>query len=255
MHIVVVVKQIPDLVEEVELTADETDIDREYLSFVLNEFDDKALEQALLLKEAYGGDVTVVGFAEDQEIDQTLYTAIAKGADKGVKLAGAEPTTTHARASVVAQWLGSQQVDLVLTGVQAVDDLDGQLPALLGSMLSLPHVSVVIGVDAKDGLAQVSQEFSGGLAAKLEVRLPAVLGIQAAPQPPRYAPISRIRQAQQAGGLEEVNVDTPASEAGIRVRKMFKPVATSHAEMLEGSVEDVAERILGLLRERGLVRG
>jgi electron transfer flavoprotein beta subunit len=161
---------------------------------------------------------------------------------------------SHTRAAVLAGWLPEQSADLVLTGVQAVDDLDGQLPALLGPLLGWPHVAVVIAVEGKEGNVVVSQEFGGGRAARLELRLPAVVGVQAARQPPRYASISRIRQAQQAGGVEEVQVTAPEADAGITVRRLYAPEKTGHAEMLSGSESEVALRIVELIREKGLIK-
>ncbi len=255
MRIVVPLKQVPDLVEELELDSDGTDVDREFLKFVLSEWDDQALEEALLLKEATGGEVTVVAL-DDPDIDVTLFTALAKGADRAVKLTGAGDgwIDSHRRAAILSAWLSGQPVDLVLAGVQAVDDLDGQLPPLLGSKLGWPHVSVAVGVEGKEGIAQVTQEFGGGTAARLEVRLPAVIGIQASRQPPRYASITRIRQAQQAGGLEEVAAPAVDGGAGLTVRRLFEPEKTGHAEMLTGSVEEIAERILELVRAKGVIK-
>jgi electron transfer flavoprotein beta subunit len=155
---------------------------------------------------------------------------------------------------VLADWLGGQEVDLVLAGVQAVDDLDGQLPPLLAATLDWPHVGVVIGVEGKDNTIVVSQEFGGGKAARLELKLPAVVGVQAARQPPRYASITRIRQAQQAGGVEDVPVAKVDAAAGITVRRLFEPEKTGHAEMLTGSAEEVADRILELIRSKGVLK-
>ncbi len=250
------VKQVPDLVEELELAPEGTDVDREFSRFVVSEFDEHALEEALLLKEGVGGEVTVVGF-DEPDVDQTLYAALAKGADRALKLTGFRggwiPTGT--RAAALAGWLGGQPFDLVLTGVQAVDDLDGQLAPALGSLLGLPHVSVVVGVEPADGKALVTQEFGGGRATRLEVGLPAVLGIQAARQPPRYVSIGRVRQAQQAGGIEEVAVAPPPDLLPEpRVRRLFVPERAGGAEMLEGTAGEVAGRIVEVLQARGLVR-
>jgi electron transfer flavoprotein beta subunit len=136
MRIVVPVKCVPDLVEELELNDDETDVDREFLKFVISEWDDQALEEALLVKEATGGEVVVVGLG-DPDVELSLSTALAKGADRAVNLTGLGEgwVDSHTRAAVLAEWLRNEDVDLVMAGVQAVDDLDGQLPALLGSML------------------------------------------------------------------------------------------------------------------------
>jgi electron transfer flavoprotein beta subunit len=257
VRIVVLMKAVPDLVEEIELTADETGIDREFLKFVLSEWDAQALEEALLMKDASGAEVVAVGLAEDPDIEQALYTAMAKGADSAVKITGgaAQGAQTSARAALIAGYLGSEPADLVITGVQAVDDLDGQLAPMLAAHLGLPHVSVVVGVEAEGDSVRLRQEFAGGRSHELQVRLPAVIGVQAARQAPRYAPITRIRQAMQAGGLREVTAEPAATGPAPAVRRMYRPEQTSHAEMLTGSAEEVAEQIVGLLRARGLMKG
>lgn len=253
MNIIVPIKQVPDLVEELELNDDGTDVDREFIKFVLNEWDDQAIEEALLVKEASGATVTVVAL-DDPEVDQALYTAVAKGADRAVKLTGAPEgwIDSHGRAAALASWISTQPYDLVLSGVQAPDDLDGQTPPLLADRLGVPYVSVVVGVEAKEGAAKVTQEFGGGRSAELEVRLPAVLGIQAARQSPRYAPITRVRQAMQAGGITEVPAEV-SSGSGLSVRRLYAPEKSGHAEMLTGAADDVAARIVELLRAKGLI--
>ncbi len=170
MRIAVLVKAVPDLVEEIELTSDRTSIDSEYLTFVLNEWDAQALEEALLLKDATGAEVVAVGLADDPEIEQILFTALAKGADAAVKLVGTTVTrspgptgiTLADRAAMLAEYLTAQPVDLVITGVQAPDDPDGQLPSRLAALLDLPHVSVVVSVETKGGSLTVRQEFAAG---------------------------------------------------------------------------------------------
>jgi electron transfer flavoprotein beta subunit len=277
VRIVVPIKAVPDLVEEIELTGDGAAIDREYLTFVLNEWDGQALEEALLLKDADGAEVVAVGLADDPDIDQFLYTALAKGADEAVKLVAATPlgppgpggASGADRAALLAAYLAAHPADLVITGVQAADDLDGQLPSRLAALLDLPHVSVVIGVEAahvepaqkegghnEDGGASVTvrQEFAGGRCHELEVQLPAVIGVQSARQAPRYAPITRIRQAMNAGGLSELVVAAPAAGNGLVVRRLHRPETTGGAEMMTGSAREVAGQIVGLLRARGLVK-
>lgn len=277
MRIVVPIKAVPDLVEEIELTGDGAAIDREYLTFVLNEWDGQALEEALLLKDADGAEVVAVGLADDPDIDQFLYTALAKGADEAVKLVAATPlgppgpggASGADRAALLAAYLAAHPADLVITGVQAADDLDGQLPSRLAALLDLPHVSVVIGVEAahvepaqkegghnEDGGASVTvrQEFAGGRCHELEVQLPAVIGVQSARQAPRYAPITRIRQAMNAGGLSELVVAAPAAGNGLVVRRLHRPETTGGAEMMTGSAREVAGQIVALLRARGLVK-
>lgn len=255
MNVIAPMMQTVDLVEELELNDDGTDIDREFLKFVINEWDEQALEEALLLKEAGGGTVTAVGL-DETDIDQGLYTAIAKGADKAVKLTGdfEEGISSHERAAILAEYLGGVEWDLVLMGVQSPEDLDGQAAALLAARLGVPHVSVAIGVEPADGGVKVSQELGGGVVHELQLATPAVIGVQAARQAPRYAPISRVRQVMQDGGLEEAPAPTVDAPMGITVRRLFEPEKTSQAEMLEGDADAVAQRILEIARERGLVK-
>ncbi len=252
MRIVVAMRQIADLVEELEVDASGADIDREFVKFVSNEWDEAALEEALCLKEAHGGEVVVLG-VEDVDFDQTLYGALAKGADRAVKLdcgfEGWMPTSV--RSEILAGWLQNESFDLVLTGVQAADDLDGQLAGVLGARLGLPHAAVVVGVEPHGGGFKVTQELGGGVTLTSHASGPLVLGIQAARQAPRYVPISRIRQAMSAGGIEEVQVEHPAARSP-KVTRLFAPEAKGHAEMLGDKPSEVAARIVEIIRAKGV---
>lgn len=257
MNIVVPVKMVPDLVEELEVDASGRALDRSFLKLRINEFDEHALEEALLLKAKHGGTVTVLAL-DTGEVDETLFTCLAKGADRAVKLTGEfqAGVSSHAAAAVLAQILRTVPYDLILTGVQAADDRDGQVGILLATALDLPHVSVVSGVEpAADGkTVTVRQEYSGGIMAELEVDLPAVLGIQAAREAPRYAPVSRVRQLMKTRKLEEMLAPAVEAGAGSTVSRLAKPETGGRAQILEGSPEEVADRLLALFAERGFVK-
>ncbi|HET9126240.1 MAG TPA: hypothetical protein VFN65_15285 [Solirubrobacteraceae bacterium] len=255
MKIVVPLKQTVDLVEELELNDDGTDIDREYLTFKLNEWDEQALEEALLLKDAGGASVTVVAL-EEQDTDQSLYAALAKGADEAVRLTGdfEAGVSSHRRAAILADYLARTEYDVVLIGVQTPEDLDGQAGVILAGRLGVPHVSVAIGVEPHDGGLRVSQEFGAGVVQELLVSGPAVIGVQAARQAPRYVPISRVRATMQAGGITETPAAASDAESGLTVRRMYAPESASHAEMLGGDAEAVAARIVEIIRDRGVLK-
>ncbi len=255
MNIVVFLKQTVDLVEELELNADGTGVEREYLTFKLNEWDDQALEEALLLKDQAGATVTVVAL-EEPDVEQSLYSALAKGADHAIKLTGdfENGISSHQRAAILAEHLKAEDFDLALIGVQTPEDLDGQAGVILAGMLGLPHVSVVIGVQPQDGGLKVSQEFGAGVVHELKLTGPAVIGIQAAREAPRYVPISRVRAAMQEGGIEERPAPDVSAEPQITVRRMYAPQSTSHAEMLSGGTDAVAARIVEILRDRGALK-
>jgi len=258
MNIIVPVKQVPDLVEELEINSEGTDLEREALKYKMNEWDESALEEALQLKELHGGTVTVLTVASgDADVDEMLYTCVAKGADRVARIAGdfEGAYDSHTAARALAAAIREQAYDLILTGVQAADDLDGQVGVLLATYLGIPHISVVSGieVDPLTRTTTVHQEYAGGIMATFEVDLPAVLGVQASRAVPRYAPVSRVRQAMKTAQIEEIEATTPAG-SGIAVRRMFKSESTEHAEMLEGDTEEIVERVIEILRERGIWR-
>ncbi len=254
MKIAVVLRQTVDLVEELELNEDETDIEREYLTFKLSEWDEQALEEALLLAEETGGEVSVVAL-DEPDVEQSLYAALAKGAAHATKLTGVPDDLRWSgpRAALLAEQL-RDQFDLVLTGVQTTEDLDGQIGGLLAGRLGLPHVAAVVAahIDDSGHSVTVEQELAGGVVHELAVELPAVIGVQSARRPPRYVPISRIRAAISAGGIEEQASSVIPAEA-ISVRRLFTPPSSSHAEMLAGDADAVAERLAAILADHGIV--
>lgn len=255
MNIIVPIKQIPNLTDELEVNGEGTDLDHDALQYVLNEFDEHALEEAVLTKEAAGGAVTVIGVDTTGELDGALHTALAKGADKAAKITGdfRRGTPSHTQARLLADAIGGMSPDIVFTGVQAADDRDGQVGPLLAAHLGMPYVGVVTGVTVKEGKAVVHKEYAGGMMAEFEVSLPAVIGVQAAHQPPRYAPVSKIRQIAKSAQIEEVGC-AEAVGAGSTVRRMFKPESAGHAEMWDGDPQAVADKIAALIAERGLLK-
>ena len=254
MKIIVAMRQIADLVEELEVDGSGTDIDREFIKFVSNEWDEAALEEALCLKEAYGGEITVVGL-DEVDFDQSLYGALAKGADRAVKFTGdfESWTSTKKRAGIIASWLKDEEFDLLLTGVQAADDLDGQLAGVLAAHLGVAHAAVVVGVESDGSKIKITQEVGGGVTITTLADTPIVLGIQAARQAPRYVPISRIKAAMTSGGIKEISAQEETSIKGPKVLRLFAPVSQSHATMLTGKPAEVAQQIVDLIRSKGLI--
>lgn len=259
MKTLVLVKMVPDVVEELEVAADGKSLDLEFLRLIVSERDDHALEEALVLKERVGGTVTAVAM-EAPEIDDVLFTALAKGADRAVKITNAGNTrSTRVSASIFADVLaeGSDLLpaDLILTGCQAADDLDGQIGALVAYKLNMPYLGIVTGVhsDTPETKVTVEREYPGGVHGEFEVELPAVLGVQAAEKPPRYVPVAKVRAAMKSAEIETVQAAGQAELPLVEVTRMTKPESAAHAEMLEGSLEEIAGKIEQILGSRGLI--
>ena len=258
MKILVLLKMVPDVVEELEVAADGASLDRGFLRLIINERDENALEQALILKERHQGEVVVLA-PEAPEVDDVLYTAMARGADRAIKVTGLrEGLGSRASAAMLAGTLpgiaGLLPVDLVLTGCQAIDDVDGLVGPLVAAHLGLPYIGIVTGLDVDAGnVARCSREYSGGIRGRFEVDLPAVVGIQGAEKPPRYVPIAKVRAAMAAGGIETVPA-VPGEEPGLlETLEMRKPVVAGRAEMIAGEPDEIAARICEILIGRGLL--
>jgi electron transfer flavoprotein beta subunit len=221
---------------------------------IINELDDHAIEQAILLKESIGGEVTVI--APDVEgMDEVLYTAAAKGADRLIKLTGnfEEGVNNHALARAFQETVKPFAPDLVLTGVQANDDLDGSIGPLLAEFLGMSYVGYVSGVKVEGELAIVQKEYPGGVIAELEVSLPAVLGIQAAESPPRYVAVSKVRQTMNTVTIGEQAIPELDPSGATPINKMFLAEAAERAEIIEGDEEEIAARFVEIFKEAGVL--
>src|SRR3972149_4867655 len=205
--IVAAAKLVPDLVEELEIAASGIALDMTWLRLILSEFDDHAIEQAILLKEHGDAHVTVI--APDAEgVDDVLFTAAAKGADRIIKLTGdfEESVNNHALARALVPALKDIHPALVRTGVQANDDLDGSVGPLVAEYLGMAYIGYVSGVEVDGGKATVRKEYPGGLIARMGITLPAVVGIQAAGKPPRHVAVSKVRQSMKTATIEEMDI-------------------------------------------------
>ena len=261
MNLFVLLKLAPDTVEELTLGGDGLSLDQEFLRFKLGDPDEHALEQALLLKEAHGGSVTVAAL-DVAEVQDALFTALAKGADRAVQLTGADlPLLSGPSAArIYADFLKPEgrrlpPDTLVLLRSQAIDELDGEIAPMVAELLGLPYLGVVTGVRPEGANLIVTKEYAGGLRGEFVTAPPAVLGVQSATRPPRYVPIAKVRAAMKSARIETLEVAAPATRGKAVVRRLFKPETTGRAQMLDGTPETVAESLCRLFAEHGFTTG
>jgi electron transfer flavoprotein beta subunit len=250
VKVVVCVKQIAQLGDEVEFTDDERDVDPDFLDYALNEWDSYATEEALQLVERAGEGEVVVVSVGDEDTEDAMRRALAMGAGRGIRvwspeLVGADPIVV---ARALAEVVRAESADLVLCGVQSSDSVQAATGVALAELLELPRVAVVTNVSLGDGTATVHRELEGGLVDVVEVDTPCVLTIQTGINEPRYATLRAIKQAEQKD--IEVRELGDLGEPASRVRRMFVPPKGEGAEMLDGSPSEVARRIKELVEER-----
>ena len=252
MNIAVAIRLMPKAGDELEVDPSGTDIDRELVDMVISEFDDQALEEAVLIKEATGATVTAVAL-QAEGAEQALRVAYARGADRVVLVEAGEIDAYDSRTAALAfaEAFRALAPDLVLIGVQTPSDVFGQTAPALAVALGWPQASVVVGVTVADGTARVTQEYAGGRLAILGLELPAVVGVQSASAPPRYVSMGRLRQAMTEATAETMAVSIDAPQSASTLVSLARPELQGGATMLEGDAEEVAAQIVAVLRERG----
>ena len=260
MEILVCVKRVPDTAEnEFELNSDGNDLDRDDLVYSVNEWDNYAVEEAIQIVDKVGGSVTVVTVGDD-ESEEVLRREMAMGANNGVLLCddAFEGSDGKGIAAILKAEVEKGNYDLILTGAQA-DEGAGQVGGMLAAMLDYPYASLVNKVEVDgDAKIKVGREIEGGNQEMNEMALPCVLSIQTGINEPRYVGIRGIRQVAKVEIPEksaaDLGVDEGAvGEAGAKTKRVdyFVPDLGEGAEMLEGSTEEIIEKLIEKLKAKG----
>ena len=257
MNIIVCVKRVP-LTQEVDLEIDPSkrDVRRDMLAYVMNEWDNYAIEEGILLKEKLEGTVTAmtIGSEDDEEV---LRRCLAMGADKAIRVdPGTLELDSFTISKILAAVIKGLDHDLVLTGVQAEDNNEGAVGTMLAEHLGLAHSVVVVGIEPEGDEATIRVELEGGIDEVSKISLPAVLSIQTGINEPRYVSIMGIRKAAKKE-LNVINLDgLGLSEDDLlkrtTIEEIFLPPETEGAEMLEGDASTIAEEIIRIIKEKGV---
>jgi electron transfer flavoprotein beta subunit len=257
MNIIVCIKRVP-MTQEVDLEIDELekDVKKDALAFVVNDWDNYAIEEAVLLREKTGGTVTAVtiGSEEDEEI---LRRALAMGADKAIRIdPGDLGLDGFVTSRILAEIIKGREYDLVFTGLQADDDNCGMVGMMLAEHLGIAHAAGVTGIEPEGREATIRVELEGGMDGVSRIRFPALMSVQTGINEPRYVSIMGIRKASK----KELNVikvgDLNLTEDDLTqrttVEKAFLPPETEGTEIIEGDPSMIAEKIIRVLAESGV---
>lgn len=260
MKIFVCIKYVPDTAE-VEVVIDDsgTGIKKDRFSFDINDADNYALEEAILLKEKLGGEVSVLSMGP-VESELMLRTALAKGADQAIRIEeeGIPTYDPLLTARILAQAI-PKEADLVLTGCMGNDMGHMTVGIALAQYLAIPFASMIKDLQVlEDGKMEASRELEGGLMEVVHISSPCLLTIQTGINEPRYASIRGIRQARKKEltvvkledlGLDPETCTTPA----ISLEKLYIPEVVSTAQFLEGEPGEKAEQLAAILVKEGLM--
>ena len=248
MKSIVCVKRVPDTEARLRIAGDERSIETAGVKFVLNPYDEFAVEAGLKHKEAAGaGDVTVlsVGGSESAE---TLRTALAMGADSAVLVKTSGPLEGLAVARAIAEEVKGREYDVLLFGLKAIDDDMQAMGPMVAELLGVPAASAVTEFSVEGGKVVAHREVEGG-SEVVELRTPCVLTITKGAYEPRYASLKGIMAAKKKP-LEEKAA--AAGESGIAVAKRSYP-AERAAGRIVGEGPDAVPELLRLLRNEAKV--
>jgi electron transfer flavoprotein beta subunit len=245
VNVVVCLKHVPDTEAKIRIGSDGKSIISDQVKYVVNPYDEFAVEEAIQIKEKLGtGKVSVVSVGDDDAL-HSIRTAIAMGADEGLLLkadpAALDPGNT---AAVLAERIGQMEYDLILLGRQAIDDGAGYVGTAIAARLDLPCLTDVTSLEILDGSVRVNREIEGG-AETVEAKLPAVITAQKGLNEPRYAPLKGIMKAKKT----EIPVETPEiPPASGEIEKLEPPPPRPEGRIVGNGPEAVPE-LLRLLRE------
>jgi electron transfer flavoprotein beta subunit len=248
VKIVVAIKQVPERDAPVRIAADGKWIDEGDLNYTINEPDAYALEEALQLKEKNGGEVIVV-CAGPERVQSTLREALAKGADRAIHIEADDlgSRDTLGIAQVLADAIKPESPDLILTGLQS-DDLGlGQTGVVLAELLGIPHATIIMQVETTGSGLKVKRELEDGWFQHVEMPLPALLTIQSGGNKLRYATLMGIKKAKTKE-LKTVAASAASATQAIALERVYLPEKQKKTEMLTGSPDEIANKIVEKLK-------
>lgn len=261
MNIVVCIKQVPDTASRIEVV--DGRVKEETLTWVVNPYDEYAIEEALRIKEAHGeGKITLITVGPERA-KEALKTALALGPDEAIicKDPAFEGSDSYGVATILSRALQKLDYDMVWCGWKGVDQDQGQVGIMLAELLGMPHVSFVVKLElSEDGTRAIAhREVEGGYET-VETPLPAVFSAQKGLNEPRYASLRGIMAVKKKTILEwgaaDLGLD-PAQigSAGARIEtvEVIPPPQRQAGRIIEGAPEEAARELVRLLREEAKV--
>jgi electron transfer flavoprotein beta subunit len=248
VKIIVCVKRVPDTEARIRIAGDGTSIDPAGVKFVLNPYDEFAVEAALRHRDAAGGGEVTVLTVGGSESAETLRTALAMGADQALLLKSDGPVEGLAVARAIAAEVGEREFDLLLFGMKAVDDDLQAVGPMVAELLQLPAATVVTEFTLDGESVTATREIEGG-AEIVELKRPCAITLTKGAYEPRYASLKGIMAAKKKP-LEE----KPAgAEAGTATVKALSYPAERQAGRIVGEGPDAVPELLRLLRQEAKV--
>ena len=255
MNIVVIIRQPPDTETKIKLDSDSKKIDPTGITWIINPYDEFAIEKALKIKEKVNSGEVILLACGPERTEDAIRQGLAMGADRAVfikddSLEYADPYTI---SKLIASELKNIQFDLVLSGKKVIDFETTQIPIFVAEELGLTHVSFVMkfnDVDSAKKMVVCDREAEGSHEI-IEVQLPALITCDRGEDFPRYASITGIMKAKK----KEIAIKTPqlANDSRTEIVSMDLPPSRKEAKIFEGEVPEKVAALVKALREEAKV--
>jgi electron transfer flavoprotein beta subunit len=262
VNIVVLLKQVPDTETKIRIGGDGKTIDTSDIKWIMNPYDEYAVEAALRLQNNAGAKVTVLSMGPERVVE-SIRTALAMGADQGVLVDDPETEGSDAlgKAKVLAAALKNLEFDLVFSGHRAVDDDENQVGIMVAELIGIAHLGLAVSVEVDNGKVKIQRPVEGARVT-LEGKLPALVtfGGAHAVWNPRYASLPGIMKAKKKP-LETKTIadlglspeDVGAQAARVKITAMELPAERQAGRVIEGETAEKAKELVRLLHEEAKV--
>ena len=248
MKVLVPVKRVIDYNVKVRVKADQSGVDLANVKMSMNPFDEIAVEEAVRLKEKGKASEVVVVSIGPAQASETIRTALAMGADRGILVRSDQTVEPLAVAKILKTLVEAEKPGLVITGKQAIDDDANQVGQMLAALLGWPQGTFAHSLELGDGSAKITREIDGGLQT-VEVKLPAVMTTDLRLNEPRYASLPNIMKAKK----KPIDEKTPA-DLGVDITPRLKVLKVSEPPKRGGGVKlGSAGELLDKLKAAGVI--
>ena len=255
MNIYVIMKRTFDTEERIAI--ENGNIKSDGVDFIINPYDEYAIEEGIALKEKHGGEVTVVTFGEE-EADKELRTALAMGADKAVLIDSDDfkQIDQYTTATILATYLKDKNPDIILAGNVAVDGGSGQVGPRVAELLGIPQVTAITSLTIEDGKATLIHDVEGD-EETLEVPLPVLVTTQQGLNEPRYPSLPGIMKAKKKPltilELDDLDVEEEDVEAKTEKVEVFLTPKKQQGKVLAGELNQQIQELVSLLKSEAKV--
>lgn len=258
MKIIVCIKQVPDTAARIRIAASGKEIVTSELTYVVNPYDEYAVEEALRIREKTEGEVVVISMGPDR-VSEAIRTTLAMGADRGIHLRDSafEGSDPYATSKLLAKVISGMEYDLILCGKQAVDDNASFVGPALAEFLGIPQATVItkLELSADRKSITVEREIEGGKEV-LELPLPALVTAQKGLNEPRYASLPGIMKAKkkEIKVMDAASVGMAPDEVGEKGAKkklisLSLPAERKAGKVIPGEPAEAVKELVRLLRE------